>query len=235
MEKQIYSNRFTDDELQQQRRFWIPICRYLETYFSGRGAILDLGAGYCHFINTVHAGPKYALDVNEENLKKYAAPDVRIIANSGNDLGSFADASLDTVFASNVYEHFLTREDVLHSFSEVHRVLRDGGRFVVMQPNFAYCAREYFDFFDHRLEFTHRSIAEGLEVAGFDLVKVVDRFLPFTSKSKLPKAAWLVALYLQLPPAWKLLGAQMLVVAEKRSANGSRPSTTIFPADSKAR
>lgn len=235
MEKQIYSNRFTDLELQQQRAYWKPICRYLESYFSARGAILDLGAGYCHFINNVHASPKYALDVNEENLKKYAAPDVQIITNSGNNLSSFADSTLDTVFASNVYEHFLTREDVLHSFSEVHRVLRRGGRFVVMQPNFAYCAREYFDFFDHRLEFTHRSIAEGLQVAGFDLLKVVDRFLPYTSKSKLPKASWLVALYLQLPPAWKLLGAQMLIVGEKRSGNDSRPVIATSPAGSKAR
>ncbi len=235
MEKQLYSNRFTDQELRQQRAYWIPICRYLESFFSAKGAVLDLGAGYCHFINSVHAAVKYALDVNEENLKKYAAPDVQIITESGNNLAAFSDGALDTVFASNVYEHFRTREDVLHSFAEVHRVLRPGGRFVVMQPNFAYCAREYFDFFDHRLEFTHRSIAEGLQVTDFDLVKVVDRFLPFTSKSKLPKAAWLVALYLHLPPAWKLFGAQMLVVAEKRSGNGSRPSTAISPADSTAR
>ena len=127
----------------------------------------------------------------------------------------FSDSSLNTVFASNVYEHFQTREEVLESFGEVYRVLRSGGRFLIMQPNFKYCSKNYFDFFDHRLAFTDRAMAEGLEMTGFRLIKVVDRFLPYSSKSRLPKAAWLVGLYLRFPLAWKLLGAQMLIVAEK--------------------
>ena len=227
METEIYRHRFTEQELQQQRAFWGPICRHLESYIATGGSTLDLGAGYCHFINNVRAKRKYALDVNEENLKKYAAQDVQTFTGSGASLHMIADSSLDTVFASNVYEHFQTREAVLESFQDVHRALRAGGRFVIMQPNFAYCARQYFDFFDHRLAFTHRAMAEGLESAGFELIKVVDRFLPFTSKSRLPKAAWLVQLYLSLPVAWKLFGHQMLIVAEKAGGNGSRLSTTI--------
>jgi SAM-dependent methyltransferase len=224
METELYRYRFTDEELRQQRAFWEPLCRYLEAYIARAGATLDLGAGYCHFINNVQSAEKYALDVNEENLRRYADPNVRIITSSGTRLLGIADSSLDTVFASNVYEHFHSREDVLESFKEVHRVLRRGGRFVILQPNFAYCATEYFDFFDHRLAFTHRSMCEGLVLASFNLIKVVDRFVPFTSKSKLPKAPWLVALYLKLPIAWRLFGAQMLIVAEKGAESGNPPS-----------
>jgi len=43
----------------------------------------------------------------------------------------------------------------------------------------------------------------------------VPRFLPYTSKSRLPKAPALVWLYLKLKPAWWLLGKQMFVVARK--------------------
>lgn len=225
MERELYRHRFSDEELRQQRAFWVPICKYLQSYVLTSGATLDLGAGYCHFINNIRSSEKYALDVNEENLKKHADPNVRTITGSGSRLHSIADSALNTVFASNVYEHFQSREDVLESFKEVHRVLRGGGRFVILQPNFAYCAREYFDFFDHRLVFTHRSVSEGLELAGFNLLKVIDRFVPFTSKSKLPKAPWLVELYLKLPIAWRLFGAQMLIVAEKGVANGNHPST----------
>src|SRR5581483_10241997 len=142
---------------------------------------------------------------------------------AGADLSTIAANSVDTVFASNVYEHCQTREDVAASFTEVHRILKPGGRFLILQPNFAYCAREYFDFFDHRLIFTHRSMCEGLESASFKLITVVDRFLPFTSKSRLPKAAWLVELYLKIPLVWRVLGAQMLIVAEKAGRDGNHP------------
>ena len=224
MEKEIYSRRFTEQELQQQRAFWAPICRYLESYIVTTGATLDLGAGYCHFINNVRSSKRYAVDLNEDNLVKYASSDVHIIKTSGSRLSEIADSSLDTVFASNVYEHFQTREEVLQSLNEVYRVLRDRGRFIILQPNFAYCSRQYFDFFDHRLIFTHQSMCEGLQLALFRLITVIDRFLPFTSKSKLPKATWLVELYLRIPLAWKLLGAQMLIVAEKPAGNDNHRS-----------
>ena len=229
MEKEIYRTRFTDEELQQQKAFWIPICRYLESHMPQKGATLDLGAGFCHFINNVRSTERYAVDINEENLLRYASPDVRIIASSGHRLSRISDSSLDNVFASNVYEHFQTREDVLESFNEVYRVLREGGRFIILQPKFAYCARQYFDFFDHRLIFTHRSMCEGLESASFKLITVVDCFLPFTSKSRLPKSAWLVELYLKIPLAWRLLGAQMLIVAEKTGRDGNPRGRAISP------
>ena len=118
-------------------------------------------------------------------------------------------------FASNVYEHFPSREDVAASFQEVYRGLRPGGRFIILQPNFACSAKQYFDFFDHRLIFTHKGMIEGLEISGFELERVTPRFLPFTSKSRLPAAPWMVSLYLAVPLAWRILGGQMLLIARK--------------------
>ena len=151
LESSIYRLRFSEQDLAQARAIWRPICRYLQRYVDPQGTTMDLGAGYCHFINNIVSREKLALDLNGENLRKYAAPDVRCIEATGADLTAIASGSVDTVFASNVYEHFPSREDVARSFDEVYRVLRPGGRFIVLQPNFAYCAKEYFDFFDHRL------------------------------------------------------------------------------------
>src|SRR5439155_2055163 len=117
---------------------WRPICGYLQRYVPSDGSTLDLGAGYCHFINAIESREKIAVDINEQALRKYAAAEVRSVISSGADLGEIASDSVNTVFASNVYEHFLSRQDVLSSFHEVRRVLKPGGRFIIMQPNFAY-------------------------------------------------------------------------------------------------
>lgn len=215
LESAIYRVRFSGEELRKQRELWGPIAQFLQRYVPPGGAVLDLGAGFCHFINNIRSEKKIAVDINEENLRAFADPDVRCIVSEGSNLSGVASSSIDTAFASNVYEHFQSREAVAASFAEVHRALRPGGRFVIMQPNFAHCSKSYFDFFDHRLIFTHKGVAEGLVSAGFEVLEAIDRFLPYTSKSKLPAAPWIVALYLRLRPAWKIFGSQMLVVARK--------------------
>jgi len=215
IETQMYRRRFSDRELQRQGAFWRPICGYLQRYVNPDGVTLDLGAGFCHFINNIRSREKIALDVNAESLRCYADKAVRIVVASGADLSAIPSASVDTVFASNVYEHFHSREQVAASFAEVHRILRPGASFIILQPNFAYCWRHYFDFFDHRLSFTHLGMVEGLLTCDFEIAEVVARFLPFTSKSKLPTAPWLVWLYLHVRLAWRILGGQMLIVARK--------------------
>ena len=53
IETDLYQSRFSSAELDRARRFWRPICRFLQRYVSVEGATLDLGAGFCHFINQI--------------------------------------------------------------------------------------------------------------------------------------------------------------------------------------
>lgn len=220
LENRIYDIRFSERELSAASGIWAPLCRYLQRYVPPDGAVLDLGAGYCHFVNRIRAATKIAVDLHAGNLDRHAAPSVRKVVSDGAEIAGVEADSVDTVFASNVYEHFRSREDVARSFGRVLEILRPRGRLIVLQPNFRYCFRRYFDFFDHRLEFTHHGMVEGLVMAGFEIERVTPRFLPYTSKSRLPKSEWLVSLYLALPPAWWILGQQMLVVARKPGAGG---------------
>lgn len=215
IETSLYQLRFSLEELRAARAFWKPICRFLQQWVRADGTTLDLGAGYCHFINEIRSREKIAVDINEGSLRAHASNGVRLIVSPGSDLSAIGSESVDTVFASNVYEHFPSREDVAASFQEVRRILRPGGYFIVLQPNFAAVYRSYFDFFDHRLSFTHKGMLEGLQMADFKPVRVIPRFLPYTSKSRLPTKPWLVEIYLRFPPAWRLLGGQMLLVVLK--------------------
>jgi hypothetical protein len=58
-------------------------------------------------------------------------------------------------------------------------------------------------------------MVEALTMAGFETLECRARFLPYTTKSRIPQWIPLVRLYLALPLAQRLLGKQMLVVSRR--------------------
>lgn len=205
------------EEIDQRRKLWKAIVEvFLQRLISPgpRGRLLDVGSGWGEFINAVQCPQKYAIDF-DASFARFVATEVAFSAQDMRFL-AFPDDFFDVVFASNVLEHLRTKDDVLRALVEFQRVLKPGCRAIILQPNFKYCFRNYYDFFDHYCAYTERSMAEGLRLAKFASIdRVVDRFLPFTTKSKLPQWTWLVRLYLRLPVAWRFFGKQFLVVATK--------------------
>ena len=190
---------------------WQEVARYLQSReIPEAAAILEIGAGYGHFINNIRGRERHALDVSRD-LPRHVASGVVAHVGSCTSLSMFRSQSLDVVFASNLFEH-LTREELSNTLKEISRVLSNRGRLIVVQPNFKYCAPEYFDDYTHVQVFTHVSLADLLRARGFRIVRVTPRFLPFSMKSKLPKLRWLIRWYLRSP--FKPFGAQMLIVAE---------------------
>lgn len=195
----------------ERRAVWKEICAYLLPHLGGRGRVLEIGAGYCDFINCIPATERHALD-RATVVREYADPEVQVHVAPCWDLSDFANSSLDLVFASNLLEH-LSREELLATLCEVHRALCPGGRFVALQPNFRLCYRHYFDDYTHVQVFTDRSLPAVLAAHGLRPVRVFGRFLPYSMHSKLPKHAWLVRVYLRSP--LKPFAGQMLVISEK--------------------
>jgi SAM-dependent methyltransferase len=187
---------------------WRAIVGFLNPYFPSPGSVLELGAGYCAFINAVPAAERHALDLFE-SFPQYAAPGVQTHVQGCEDLSIFPDRHFDVVFASNLFEH-LTHETLATTMGEVRRVLKPGGRLILMQPNYRYCYREYFDDYTHRLVFSHVSLADLMVAHGLTVERVIPRFLPFSLSSRAPKWPWLVSLYLRLP--WRPTAKQMLIV-----------------------
>jgi ubiquinone/menaquinone biosynthesis C-methylase UbiE len=210
--RQLYGNRFGADSLQRDV-LWDVLCRqFFQKYVPLDASVLDLAAGHCEFINHIACSTKIAVDLNPDVATR-AAPDVKTHVASSDDLSFLSDGSVDVVWVSNFFEH-ITRDQILSTLREVRRVLASDGHLLILQPNIRFCARDYWMFFDHITPLDDRSMTEALAMTGFAVTKCIERFLPYTTKSRLPTTATLVRLYLRTKLAWRVLGAQSFLVAE---------------------
>jgi SAM-dependent methyltransferase len=212
----LYANRFTAADRRAKERAWRVIgSDFLQRYIAPDAAVLDLGAGYCEFLNAIRAGRKVAVDLNPDT-KAAAGPGVEVLAIPFDRLGgALPPASLDVVFASNVFEHLRSPDALIELLGVARALLRPGGSLLIMQPNIRCVGAAFWDYVDHTLPLTEKGMAEALRLAGFEVVECRARFLPYTFKSRLPAWPGLVRLYLRLRPAHWLFGKQMFLVARR--------------------
>ncbi len=207
----IYKQRF--NEVEGRKKLWqILVKDFFQAYVGPNDVVLDLPCGYSEFINNVKCKRKLAVDLNPDS-KRYTGRDVEFFEASSTHL-PIKDETVDIVFISNFFEH-LGHEDILATIKECHRVLRPQGRVMVLQPNVRFAYKDYWMFLDHITPIDDRMLNEAFSLQRFKSVRKIVRFLPFTAKSRLPQARWLVKLYLKLPLAWFLMGKQSFLVYAK--------------------
>ena len=205
-----YETRYTFDS--GRTRVWKAIAEYLQQFVrEDTDCVLDLGAGYCDFINNINAREKIAVDMNPAG-KRFCRDDVKFHCASVNQLAVLPPESVDVLFASNLLEH-LDDHELSGAIKEFARILRQGARVILMQPNYRYAYREYFDDYTHKKVFTHISLRDFFEANGYKAIKVCPKFLPFSLKSRLPKSYFLTKLYLH--SFYKPMAKQMLLVFRK--------------------
>jgi len=192
---------------------WKVVAEHLASWVAPDAHVLEIGAGYCEWINNVTASRRVAIDIWPE-IARYALPAVETkVIDATRELVTLGERSFDVVLASNILEHF---EPAVASsvVEDINRLLKPGGRLIVVQPNFRYAAKHYFDDYTHRSVFTDVSLPNLLRAHGFRVDRVEPRFLPYSMRgSKLPIRAWTVRAYLRSPI--KPMAGQMLVVASK--------------------
>lgn len=211
----LYKNRFDERERRQKNEIWKVLCSFFfQKYIPEDSTVLDIGAGYCEFINNIQCAKKYAVDLNKDTLD-FADSDVEVFIRPSTDLSFLSADSIDMVFMSNFLEHLKTKEEVIKTLSESFRVLKAGGRVMILQPNIRYLYREYWDFFDHHIPLSDKSLTEVLQMVGFRIEQTLPKFLPYTTKSRLPQHPLLVKMYLRIPFIWKIMGKQMFILGRK--------------------
>ncbi len=215
MKDKYYESRFKFNPTRDS--VWKEITRFHQKFVPTGGTVLDLGAGYCDFINNIIAGKKYAVDTSPET-SNYKKEDVIFLQKPASDLSSLSDNSMDVIHASNLFEHFddLELEKVIR---EVRRVLKIGGKLILMQPNYRLAYKNYFDDYTHKKVWSDASLGDFLVANDFKVILAKPKFLPFSMKSDsslIPRSLvpFIVRAYINSPI--KPFAGQMLFVGEKK-------------------
>lgn len=215
--KKLYESRFTTIERIQKNDLWAILCKdILQQFIKPTDVVLDVGAGQCEFINNISSLKKIALDINP-HTKKIAKKNVKvIIAPIKNLRRLFKQNTIDVIFMSNLLEHLDSKEDVFRLISEAYTILKKDGRLLIMQPDIKRVGSAYWDFFDHKVPITSRSLKEVLAANNFSIYKIYDPFLPYTTKTRfLPLWPPLLKIYLKLRFLHHVFGKQFFICAQK--------------------
>jgi len=214
--KEIYDLRFDEKDRAAKDAIWRELGRFFQRYIKPDARVIDIACDAGYFIRNIKARERWATDIRsvEDQLPK----DVRFVHASGLELANVLTHDyFDLAFFSNYLEHLPSTEAVLEQLRVAHTLLKPGGQVLILQPNIRLVGGAYWDFIDHQTALTEKSLAEAAQMAGFRTKQIIARFLPYTTKSRLPQGPAFVRAYLAFPPAWRLFGKQTLYVGEKPS------------------
>lgn len=210
----IYARRFADAEAVRKDQVWREIGRYLQRFVKPGAAVLDLACDRGHFIRHVTAEERWGADMRD--VRAHLGPEVRFVQANGLELeDALPHGHFDLIFMSNYLEHLPDSNAVIRQLQVCRTLLKHGGSVLIMQPNIRLVGAAYWDFIDHHVALTDRSLVEAAEIAGLRTERMIVRFLPYTTKRRIPKHPLLVRAYLRFPPAWWVMGKQTLYLATK--------------------
>lgn len=215
--KLLYTKRFTSLERIRKKKLWQILCRdFLQNFINPQHTVVDLGAGGCEFINNIRCKKKIAVDLTSETVR-CADSNVEVISTSARHIKKILkDKSVDTIFMSNFLEHLDGKEEIFRLLQECHDILNFGGQLLIMQPDIVRVGNSYWDFFDHKMPLTEKSLLEVLSAIGFKIKYLRSPFLPYSTKLRfIPLSANLLRLYLHLRPLQLIFGKQFFVCAQK--------------------
>ncbi|MGH9608609.1 MAG: class I SAM-dependent methyltransferase [Bryobacteraceae bacterium] len=212
--KEIYSLRFAGVHGYRTRVWRILALDFFSKWIRPQDSVLDLGCGHGEFINHAAAEHKFAMDLNPAT-KDCLAGGIHFFEQESSARWPLAGGALDAVFTSNFFEHLPSKAALRTTLREACRCLKPNGCLVAMGPNVKAISGPYWDFFDHYLPLTERSLAEALRLEGFRIELAIPRFLPYTMSLGFHPPLWTVRLYLKMPFVWRIFGRQFLVVGRK--------------------
>ncbi|MCC6931752.1 MAG: methyltransferase domain-containing protein [Deltaproteobacteria bacterium] len=221
-EQDIYAARFSAEENKTRAITWEVLTQnLLQRYISIEATVLDVASGEGLFLKNIKAKRRIAVDVNPQvsDLSELGIETFNISALAID--GTFP-LQIDIIMVSNFLEHLENKGQVIALLRAAYQALKPGGRIIILQPNIRFVKEAYWDYIDHHIALTDKSLAEAVSICNFEIERLVPRFLPYTARSTsvsiLPERllAFAVKVYINCPLAWYIFGAQTLLIAKKK-------------------
>jgi SAM-dependent methyltransferase len=212
---ELYRYRFSASEQTAKEAVWRMLCKhFFQRWIPENAVVLEIACGFGEFIRFIHAQRKIAVDLNPD-AGTHLSSEIEFHQADASRMEFLPSSTVDVCFASNFFEHLPSKSIMDDVLSEIRRILIPGGRLMALQPNIRYAFARYWDYYDHHLPLSHLSCAEAFAKSSFEIEHLIPRFLPFTTKSSIPKHPVLVKAYLSFPPIWRIMGKQFFIVATK--------------------
>ena len=159
------------------------LCHYIFQSFGLHSGMkmLEPGCGRGEFLsNFKELGlDVYGVDISPE-AANYATDYAVALCDVENESLPFDDDMFDVIYSKSFIEHLNNPEKYLE---EAYRVLKPGGKFITLVPDWESNYKIYFDDFTHRTPFTIISLSDAYKMYGFDKIAVYKfRQLPIVWK-----------------------------------------------------
>ena len=208
----VYTFRFKWLAQETKVVTWAIITNWIERKLGNPKKVLDPAAGLGEFIVASSASERWACDLLDQRKSWPSGITTRFGDIYKVDL---PEKYFDLIFVSNFLEHLATPDDVYKYLMQLRKSLKPGGKLAIMGPNFRFSANEYYDFADHLLPLSDRTVEEHLAAVDMKCERIIPRFLPLAFRSQRITHPLLVKLYLAMPLFWRYFGKQFFIVATK--------------------
>ena len=149
------------------------LCSYLKKeYFKpGYKTLLDIGCGRGEHIKEFQKlGYKVkGVDKSEEARLLVKDVEIKIVDIENNPL-PYPDKSFDVVFSKSVIEHLNNPDNIM---KETYRILKDGGRLILMTPDWEAIHKIFYEDYTHKTPFTKGSLEDINKMFGFRNVSAI--------------------------------------------------------------
>lgn len=141
--------------------------------------VLDLGCGDCtyleegfwgfHFADGIDFGLKYQRGMGRVEPGKINTTNEKYPIDLNADNLPYPNDSFDIIFSKSVIEHINNTD---HLLKEILRVLKPGGKLIILTPAWEYNYKDFFNDYTHVKPFHRKGLQDALKINYFSDVKV---------------------------------------------------------------
>ncbi len=210
-----YIDVIYDEKVRPHTEYPLQLCKCLFYRFKmNRGdKLLDVGCGRGDFLKGFKDLELDVCGLDNEKSHSQILKDIEVrYANIENESFPFESHIFDVVFSKSVIEHLFDPENFMR---ECYRILKPGGRIIIMTPDWISQMKTFFDDYTHRQPYTVTAVEDFLNIFGFKevssevfyqlpilwkypLLKILSSilrlFVPVTTKSRIKFVRWSVEL-----------------------------------------